>query len=46
VVVEFPDIDAAHRWYASDAYAPLIKLREATATTSLVLLPGGFTIHN
>jgi uncharacterized protein (DUF1330 family) len=46
VVVEFPDIDTAHRWYASDAYAPLIKLREATATTSLVLLPGGFTIHN
>ena len=40
VIIEFPDLDRAHKWYASDAYAPLLSLRESIATTSLVVLPG------
>ena len=40
VIIEFPDLDRAHRWYASDAYAPLLSLRKSLATTSLVVLPG------
>jgi uncharacterized protein (DUF1330 family) len=40
VVVEFPDLDSARKWYASDAYAPLLALREGIATTSLVVLQG------
>ena len=46
VIIEFPDLDRAHRWYASDAYAPLLSLRESIATTSLVALPGALTVHN
>jgi uncharacterized protein (DUF1330 family) len=40
VIIEFPDLDRAHAWYASDVYAPLISLRKAIATTSLVVPPG------
>lgn len=46
VVIEFPDLDSAHQWYASDAYAPLLELRESIATTSLTSLPGGLTVHD
>jgi uncharacterized protein (DUF1330 family) len=46
VLIEFPDLDSARRWYASDAYAPLLALRQSIATSSAVLLPGGFTLHN
>ena len=40
VIIEFPDFDRARKWYASDAYAPLLALRETIATTSLVVVPG------
>ena len=46
VIIEFPDLDRAQRWYASDAYAPLLSLRESIATTSLVALPGVLTAHD
>ena len=46
VIIEFPDLDSARRWYASDAYAPLLVLRKSIATSSVVLLPGGFTLHD
>jgi uncharacterized protein (DUF1330 family) len=46
VLLEFPDLDSARRWYASDAYAPLLALRQSIATSSAVLLPGGFTLHD
>jgi uncharacterized protein (DUF1330 family) len=42
VIIEFPDLDRARRWYSSDAYAPLIELRKSIATTSLAILPGVF----
>jgi uncharacterized protein (DUF1330 family) len=43
VIIEFPDLDRAQSWYASDAYAPLLELRKKIATTSMVILPGGVT---
>jgi len=46
VIIEFPDVDRAREWYASDAYAPLLSLRKSLATTSLIILPGGLTTHD
>jgi uncharacterized protein (DUF1330 family) len=46
VIIEFPDLDRAQKWYGSDAYAPLIALRKALATTSIVVLPGGLTARD
>jgi uncharacterized protein (DUF1330 family) len=40
VVAEFPDLDAAKRWYASDAYQAAKKLREHTATLRMVAVEG------
>lgn len=40
VIIEFPDVERARQWYASDAYASLITLRKSLATTSLVMIPG------
>jgi len=36
VMAEFPDLDAAKRWYASDEYQAAKKLRENTATLRMV----------
>ncbi len=46
VLLEFPDLDSARRWYASDEYTPLLALRKSISTSSAVLLPGGFTLHD
>ncbi len=35
VVIRFPDLDAAHGWFQSDAYQALIPLREAAAQVLL-----------
>lgn len=40
-----PDLDRAQKWYASDAYAPLLALREVPATSAVVVLPGGITVR-
>jgi uncharacterized protein (DUF1330 family) len=40
VVIEFPDADAARRWYESDAYAPLRELRRGASDTDIVLVEG------
>jgi uncharacterized protein (DUF1330 family) len=40
VVVEFPDADAARRWWASPEYAEAKRLRQASAHTELVLVEG------
>ena len=40
VVIEFPDVDAAHAWWASDEYAPLKELRRAASDTNIVLVEG------
>jgi uncharacterized protein (DUF1330 family) len=46
VLLEFPDVDSARRWYASDEYAPLLALCTSITTSSAALLPGGFTLHD
>jgi uncharacterized protein (DUF1330 family) len=40
VVLEFPNIDAARRWYNSPDYREVMKLRLASATSHIVLLEG------
>ena len=40
VVIEFPDMDALKRWYESDEYKPLIKMRMATARGDMITLEG------
>jgi uncharacterized protein (DUF1330 family) len=40
VLVEFPDADAARRWYSSDDYRPLIEIRQRAANADLLLVEG------
>jgi len=40
VVLEFPDLAAARRWYQSPEYAELRALRWRSATTRLFLIEG------
>jgi len=40
VMAEFPDLDTAKRWYASDAYQAAKELREHTATLQMVAVDG------
>jgi uncharacterized protein (DUF1330 family) len=40
VVMEFPDLDAARGWYASDDYAPLRELRQSASDTDIVVVEG------
>ena len=40
VIIEFPDMAALKAWYASDEYAPLIKLRQKYSEGSLICVQG------
>lgn len=40
VVLEFPSIDAAQRFYDSPEYQPLLKIRLASTKTDLLLAEG------
>jgi uncharacterized protein (DUF1330 family) len=40
VVIEFPDAEAAKRWYESPEYRELIPLRQAYAETDMVIAEG------
>jgi uncharacterized protein (DUF1330 family) len=40
VMLEFPSVEQARRWYHSDEYAPLKDLRLQTANTQLILVQG------
>jgi len=40
VVLEFPTVDAAKRWYNSPEYKPLIALRQKASRGSLVVVEG------
>lgn len=40
VVLEFPDYEAAQRFYHSKEYAPLVALRGAAAACDIVLVEG------
>ena len=40
VLLEFPSVEAARQWYASEDYAPAKALRQATSTGDLVVIEG------
>ncbi len=40
VIVEFPTMEQAQKWYRSADYAPLIKLRQKASRGRLVLIEG------
>jgi uncharacterized protein (DUF1330 family) len=40
VVLEFPSVEAAQRFYDSPEYQPLLKIRLASTKSDLVLVPG------
>jgi len=40
VIVEFPTLEQAQKWYRSAEYAPLIKLRQKASRGRLVLVEG------
>ena len=40
VICEFPDRESAENWYNSEEYAPLIKIREEIADTTLAFISG------
>jgi len=40
VLIEFPSLQQAHRWFDSDEYRPLKALRLASAKGNAVFLPG------
>ena len=40
VIIEFPDMAAAHAWHESEGYAPLIALRQSASDTDMVVVEG------
>jgi uncharacterized protein (DUF1330 family) len=40
VVIEFPTLEAARRWYESDDYRRLLAIRSRTARSRVVLVEG------
>ena len=40
VVLEFPSMEQAQKWYRSSEYAPLIALRQSASRGKLVLVEG------
>lgn len=40
VLLEFPSVEAAKQWWASEEYAPAKALRQATSTGDMVVLEG------
>ena len=40
VVVEFPDMDTARRWYASDSYAQALTFRDRALSRRLLFVDG------
>ena len=40
VILEFPDLEAAKRWYESPQYVEVRKLREGAANLSIVAVEG------
>jgi uncharacterized protein (DUF1330 family) len=40
VIVEFPDMDTARRWYASDSYAKALAIRDRALSRRLLFVDG------
>ena len=45
ILIEFPTVEHARRWYASDAYRAILPLRTEHATSTVVLLEGVDAAH-
>ena len=41
VMVEFPSVERARAWWASEEYAEAKALRQATASTQMIVVAGG-----
>ena len=40
VVIEFPDVDTARRWYQSEEYQAALKIRQAASRGRVLLVEG------
>lgn len=40
IIIEFPDLDAAKAWYASDAYQAILDLRVRNSESNVILVNG------
>ena len=40
IVLEFPDMDTLQRWYRSDDYQVLLRIRQRAARTNLIAVEG------
>lgn len=40
IVVEFPDMESARRWYRSPEYAAALEVRDAALSRNLILVEG------
>jgi len=40
VVLEFPSVEKAKQWWASEAYAPAKAIRQANAETKMIVVDG------
>ncbi|TIQ14962.1 DUF1330 domain-containing protein, partial [Mesorhizobium sp.] len=40
IVVEFPDMEQARRWYGSAEYAAALEMRDAALSRNLVMVDG------
>ena len=40
VILEFPSMDQAKKWYSSEEYAPAMKLRKMSADSDMILAEG------
>ena len=40
VLIEFPSVEVARQWWASDDYAPAKALRQATSTGDMIIVDG------
>lgn len=43
VIIEFPDMDRAHQWYRSEAYAEALSVAERAMSRRLVFVEGAPT---
>jgi uncharacterized protein (DUF1330 family) len=44
VVLEFPDLDRARRWYKSDEYSAALSIRQVAASSRLFIVDGCETV--
>ena len=41
VLLEFPDLESAEKWYEDPLYQPLIDLRKSGGRSEIFVIPGG-----